>query len=523
MNGKRFWLFMSALFFVLTCTACEREQDQLYSQAMASSSSQVEEQTNSVNRDAPNYIGPDSSALQDATPVPDDLLRGELTIKTDSFLDSSSISFLAEEFMQLHPNVNIRFDYELGEAELLALPRTERNLRRESYYAQLRVELAAGEGDYILYNVKENLNLPQMSGVLTDLRDYWENDLEIDPDEYFAPVVEAFAIDGKMAILPFSFKYNGLFFSKPIMQSLNIELEDIDSVDTDDVLNWYEEAQKATPDLNLIFASPGKELLFAAEKPRYMDLQSKTAAFQSSTFLQFLTRTAVATNTDPDLDPESELGYSDPGLMNEKIRCTETGADPSATLGGFADMFGHLVQASRPAFAAQMNVDTAGMISILWPMEYVAGPYPYTSSDGQLGITSSESFAVPASCKNKDLAWEFIKHCIAPRKTADFSHLGSRQRYTSDIPLSKTNFGNCVTNLSENGISGIVAPPQFDSLKLEDMVAALEEILAFPLVNADAYGVDVQEILDEFYIHALTTPDQCAKKLQDRADIWLNE
>ncbi len=116
-----------------------------------------------------------------------------------------------------------------------------------------------------------------------------------------------------------------------------------------------------------------------------------------------------------------------------------------------------------------------------------------------------------------------MKYCIRPRESMDFSALGSRQRYTSDIPLSKTNFQNSVEYIAENGVSTTVAPPQFDSLSLPNMTGALERILSLPLVNTGAYGVDVQEFLDEYYINGLTTPEQCAKKLQERADIWLNE
>ena len=209
--------------------------------------------------------------------------------------------------------------------------------------------------------------------------------------------------------------------------------------------------------------------------------------------------------------------------MNEKLRYAETGADPSVSLGNFADLFGHLVTASRPAFAAQMNVGMADMISVLHPMEYVAGPYPYTSSDGKLGITSLESFALPVSCKNKELAWEFMKHCVLPRNSVDFSHLGSRQRYTHDIPLSKTNFRNSLEDFAENGVSAMLYELQLDSPNLEDMTEILEQVLSIPLVNTGAYGVDLQDHLDEYYINGLTTPEQCAEKLQDRVNIWLHE
>ncbi len=362
-----------AFCLVLPCSACQSEQDSIYSQAMDGASGSSEEETAS------------ESALQ--TPQPEDGLSGTLTIKTDSYLKSSSIDLLAEEFMQLYPQVEIEFDYELGGGELNSLSRAERNMRRESFYAQLRLELASGEGDYILYNVQEDLDLPGVSGLLEDLGEYFKNDPEIDPDEYFTQVLDAFAVGGRTPVLPLSFMYNGIFFSKPVLQSLDVDSSAIQSVSCSEILDWYERAAEDNPELNLIFTSPGKDALFAAEKCRYIDLENKTADFESPDFLRFLERTAAVSNDDPELDPESEIGISDPGLMNEKLRCMETGADPSTVLGNFADLFGHLVTASRPALAAQMNVDLAGMINILQPMEYVAGPYPYTSSDGRLGIT----------------------------------------------------------------------------------------------------------------------------------------
>lgn len=51
----------------------------------------------------------------------------------------------------------------------------------------------------------------------------------------------------------------------------------------------------------------------------------------------------------------------------------------------------------------------------------------------------------------------------------------------------------------------------------------VNEIFSLPLVNLNSYGVDVQEYLDEFYVNELTTAEQCAEKIQDRAEIWLNE
>ena len=55
------------------------------------------------------------------------------------------------------------------------------------------------------------------------------------------------------------------------------------------------------------------------------------------------------------------------------------------------------------------------------------------------------------------------------------------------------------------------------------MLADLDEILSYPLVPVDYYNVDVQDYLDEFYKNGLTTAEECAQKIQGRAEIWLQE
>ncbi|QQR29560.1 hypothetical protein I5Q82_16215 [Acutalibacter muris] len=55
------------------------------------------------------------------------------------------------------------------------------------------------------------------------------------------------------------------------------------------------------------------------------------------------------------------------------------------------------------------------------------------------------------------------------------------------------------------------------------MTKKLEQVLSLPLANSGSYGIDVQEFLDEYYVNGLGTAEQCAKKIQDRVNIWLHE
>ena len=51
----------------------------------------------------------------------------------------------------------------------------------------------------------------------------------------------------------------------------------------------------------------------------------------------------------------------------------------------------------------------------------------------------------------------------------------------------------------------------------------MDELLLGSSDNIGKYNVDVQDYLDEYYVNELTTAEECAQKIQGRAEIWLNE
>lgn len=76
-------------------------------------------------------------------------------------------------------------------------------------------------------------------------------------------------------------------------------------------------------------------------------------------------------------------------------------------------------------------------------------------------------------------------------------------------------------NAYASSLSGY--PGNFSGIDPEALLEKIEEILTLNPVYADAYNVDVQEYLDEFYVNGLTTAEECAEKIQGRTEIWLNE
>ena len=530
---RKILAIVSVLFFVLG-TGCQSEQDEVFKEsAEIPLQTQDEESSESsppeVDNDSPNYIGPDKSELQDLGPIENDNLSGELLIKT-RFL-SDNIKFLAQEFMQLHPDVKITFESALSFAELLNLSKKEISMKHENFFSRVRMELASGDANYLIFDMRGSLDPVQLSksGLLLDLRSYFDNDPEIDQEEYFSQILSAYSVDGKLPILPMSVMYNAVYLNRPLLEKNGIDLSDTVTVTPQDLLEWYEVTRTSVKDLNLCFTSPGKDALFSTERVAYMDPIQKTARFDSPEFVGFLKRTAATGNSDPELSGDFEIGVMDSGLFNEQIRFQETGKLEERYFGlpgsYIYEQYGGVAQKSRPAMAALEPVVYYTLPYLEQPMEYEAGPYPLLSSDGKLGLLSREDFAIPSSCKNPDLAWEFIKYCISPREKdrMDFSHLGNPCFYSNNLPLSKTNLYYSLEDLVENGNRGCIVNYQFEPFDIAALIEQLNEIFSLPLVNLNSYGIDVQEYLDEFYINELTTAEQCAEKIQDRAEIWLNE
>ena len=107
MKKIRVLALLLSLCLLLVNTACQSEQDALYSEALPSQSeSSLLEPTSTspfgdIDYDDPDYIGPPSPG-PDAklTPAPDDDLSGELIIKAfQQALLQPELYWLAREFM----------------------------------------------------------------------------------------------------------------------------------------------------------------------------------------------------------------------------------------------------------------------------------------------------------------------------------------------------------------------------------------------------------------------------------------
>lgn len=527
-----------AVFPLLFLSSCQNGQDALYRQTM-SEIAQASSEPLVVDYDSPTYIGPSQPDKDDQIkPVEGDVLSGELLIKTfDQNREFPEITWLAREFMDMHPNVSIEFEYDWTWAEQLQYrPLAEKAARKDRFYSRIRMELASGEADYILYGAAEDLDYYSYlkNGILADLSPYWENDPDIRPEDYFLSVIDAFRVDGKLPVLPFAFNVSGVYLNRGLLEELDVDIDRIVTVNSEDLLGWYEGARESHPGLQLFFTAPGKDTLFHIERMSYLDPEAGTVRFDSPEFVRFLERTRNTVNDDPELGEWKEIAYGDGLLLDESLRYAETGkVDPRIMVwpDDMVNYTANVVMKGRESFAVSQELQIFEIVhSVQQPLEYVAGPYPLVSTNGHLGIISSrENLAMPNSLKNKDLAWEFLKYCIGKRENLNFDHYGwtSCGYYTNGgIPVTKANFikmGNEAAESIKTEGTHHYFLHKFDPVDGSELVETMEQILALSPVDYGKYNVDAREYLEEFYDKELTTPEQCAQKLQGRAEIWLNE
>ena len=296
-------------------------------------------------------------------------------------------------------------------------------------------------------------------------------------------------------------------------------------MDSNDILDWYERARETAPDLQLFFTAGGKDTLFPAEKSAYLDLDGGTASFDSPGFHTFLERTNAVLNDDPGLDPEDEIGYGDAASADELLRYQATGKEPVTFDPQYYPYYYNIITKGRASLAVVDISQTFALTAYDQPFAYMAGPFPLTDTLGRLGLSSTDGFAVPSSCRDPALAWEFIKYCVSGRETVSFEKYGyGNTEYTRNLPINKRNFSLTMEGFPEvlkRGVSlgrGALGPVDGELL-----AEKVEQALALELIDSRQYGVDVGDYLEEYYEKGLTTAEQCAKKVQDRAEIWLGE
>lgn len=535
MKHQKILAFTLAICFLLALGACQSEQDAKYDALVSAQRAEASALSGESEVDGANPSKPSEDAP--ATPVPGDGAGDSLVIKSYRMEGyDPAVTWLAKEFMELHPGVTITCEF--GDQFGQRKTQQEYASSRQDYYDRLRVEIAAGEADYLLYGATSYLDYAPLSknGFLVDFQEYWESDPDIHEEDYFMPALDAFLVEGKRPVIPYSFGLVGVYMDRAMLGEIEVDPDSLVSTSAEEVLGWYGQVRALHPEANLLFACPPKASLLSLEKPRYIDLENRQAAFDSPEFADFLAKSRDIAWEDPELDPEKELGGQGGSVMEAALRYRDTGEmSYSAQMLAETNLpkWKNIIEKARPALCSAIGpVAPYELVeSRQRSFQYVSGPYALTSSDGKLGVScADESFMMPQSVQNKELAWEFIKYCLSRREDVTFEAFGytGQHYYTRmGMPVTRSNFRKIVEDAPNHlsRLSGDVGAEylHFDPVDGAEMEAYMDDLLTHDPVDLGKYNLDLQDYLDEFYITELTTPEQCAEKIQGRAYIWLNE
>lgn len=500
---------------LLLLPACHAEQEQIYSRVM--------EQGNSSS--VPSVVENNATGGEKS-------LSGKLTVSTCVYDKDSSLALLAEAFCKLHPDVEIGFDHEFI-LEEMSLPQNEIDSRWDAYELRLRTALMSGEGPDIISG-SGGLDLYSMakSGVLADFHTLWQDDPGFQEEDYFAQILQAYEVEGKLCTLPFSFSPDVVYLNKRVTNALQLDLAGRMAVNCDELLDWYKQALNKgilAADCPLTFTWAGNEdksLFFKQERCRYMDIESRTASFSNEDFTSHLEKTAELPSPQVDSEGQRLLMYSTPVTVNELLRCRVTGEETNLSPDGYGRAYEY-VQTGREGFMVQGSLQDFTLREMASPaFDYLEGPFLLVSTNNILPIISSDDLAVPAASQQKELAWEFIKYCVGEQDSLQFEN---GQSYTNGIPIHKKNAEAIVANSGHawQGDPSFAGLEEWLAVPVDggEAIGRMEEMLASAkLANGRLYSMEGSgEILAEYYENGLSTAQQCADKLQGRAEIWLNE
>ena len=154
------------------------------------------------------------------------------------------------------------------------------------------------------------------------------------------------------------------------------------------------------------------------------------------------------------------------------------------------------------------------------PIENLMGPLILESSSGGTSAAAFQLLMVPTSCSHPELAWEFIKFCITPLDEENGEKPSSNTAVlktgnTRNFPIARANLAAFAEYFQAFGNA------DFDTYfsKLEERVEEIRELDVYK----SAVLSTVWPILEQYYDYGTITAEECAKQMDERLFLYLNE
>lgn len=426
-----------------------------------------------------------------AAPVPREPkeLTGNLTIK--SYWDPK-MEVYVRDFTDLHPGVTIR----------LIQPEGEGVLSFDDYVTQTAVELMSGGGADIVDVAGMAVYQYAKSGVFCDLYPLMDADPAFCREDYYTNIFAAKEFRGALYSMPCGFTYDVVCASRPLLAQARVQLPD--SLDYQGMLRLYQKVLAGVDSAPRLLPGLNYFTFFWYEFPEYYDPEARTARFLSSEFLRYLrlTKEQIHPAEENDL---TRVADDDSFLEKDYLFCR-------FDLSGGIDLF-----------------------YFLYDLPNTTGLVPMVSSSGRAYFRTMREYAIASSSTQKELAWEFLKYYIGEKEVPANLDSEYAQKYylcyNAFVPINKANFRNGFRFTYQYILPRKLEDPDTrwrDCDRDRVVEEALELIHGWNLqrnaeqAEGEIYGL-LCEDLDRYYRLDLLTPEETAKRMQDRMTIFLQE
>ncbi len=417
-------------------------------------------------------------------------LSGTLEIWSDSEnTGRTSIEGLRDGFEEIHPEVEIIINDGHNYLDNYGA------LDDEKFKADLGIKMLSGDAPDLLYNEKDYVTNFVPSGLIYDLYEFIEADDSFNTEDYFEEILRLGEINGSLYSIADGATFDFHRHNIDVLEAADVQPDTLESIDYKFIYDVYNKAMASgeVPYFTHI-GIYGKAYGFLQELPVYFNKETLTANFNTAEFIDYLE--TVNAYTAQDTMP---IGNFD----------SYNNSDYSIPIPEDYPYIGMSVSTHLPY----------GPEGVLREDESLTKPIPLLNSSGEYQINPGNAMSIPSNAENPQLAWEFIKYCISEVENMDTSLLSigkvNGTKYSGYMPVNKNNAETYI-NASLVGYS--------DEQK-EEFMSYIDKALDLQIAGAEPPHellAAVVEILED-YLNDLMTAEECAKAMQDRAEIYFAE
>ena len=418
--------------------------------------------------------------------------------------DYASLEELAYGFMMLHRNVTVRVDYELSRDYFDShLNDEERKARLDAFVQRVATGYQEGNGpDVVNVSGLDYYSLFEQE-LFEDLYTYMDKDQTFRREEYFENIFTALEYYGGLYALPTAVSMKYVHLNRTITDALEIDTDEISAISGMQLLEIYDRAL-AEGLVEAVFfglGTSGRKSEPEEELYHYLDERSREASFDSPEFLAYL-----------EASQRVRTSYIGGGLTSYEEEDLE-----------------HLKKHTNLFIQGNSLVsDLPDMLSEKFPHYRDAYTQAIPLSQGQQGkertFTAPNMLGITESSENKELAWEFIKYCIAESTVVSYN--GGRgwngDRFIGHIPVNRNNLKKYLASAQKNWpILPRVTPDEITEgcAMLESWMEGINTAPSFFDLHS------LEDILDDYYYcyyhYQGLTAEECAKQIQARVESYL--